>query len=144
MRLKPLHVLAILLLVGFLTGSPLIPAAQTKGQPVLIKTLLAEATSYQGHYVTVMGIAHDVEPQPPAQACRRGVTRNGDYVFNLQDESGSIRIEVMGVCGMRGKVDMIGDGESVLIDGFFIQLMSGDLSSPSQFIKAARIRYLPQ
>ena len=43
--------LTLVLLIGFMPGFPIISEAQTKAQPVLIKTLLAEATSYQGHYI---------------------------------------------------------------------------------------------
>ena len=102
----------------------------------MIKTLLAEATSYQGHEIAVAGIAKDVEARPPMPACKH-MLRYGDYVFDLKDESGSIRVEVMGMCGIpRGGVKIVRDGDRVLVKGVFIQLLSGNLSSPTMFISA--------
>jgi len=129
-------VLAIVLLAGLLTGSPSFSEAQSITEPIMIKTLLADATSYQGHDIAVVGIAKDVEERPPMPACKH-VLRFGDYVFDLKDESGSIRVEVMGTCGnQRGGVKIVRYGDRVLVKGVFIQLLSGNLSSPTMFISA--------
>ena len=138
-------VLAIVVLVGFLTGSPMFSEAQSTTEPVMIKALLADATSYQGHEIAVVGIAKDVEERPPVPACKR-VLRYGDHVFDLKDESGSIRVEVMGTCGNQGGVKISRDGDRVLVKGTFIQLLSGNLSSPTTFIFALNqaVSRLPQ
>ncbi|MBX3303171.1 MAG: hypothetical protein KF693_13235 [Nitrospira sp.] len=61
----------------------------------------------------------------------------GDYVFDLEDESGSIRVEVMGTCGnQRGGMKVVRDGDRVLVKGVFIQLQSGNFSPPATFIYA--------
>jgi hypothetical protein len=142
---KP-FVLAIVLLAGLLTGSPIFSEAQSTTEPIMIKTLLAEATSYQGHEIAVVGIAKDVEERPPMRACDKRVLRYGDYVFNLKDESGSILVEVMGTCGNQGGVKIARDGDRVLVKGVFIQLLSGNLSSPTTFISALNraVSRLPQ
>jgi hypothetical protein len=139
-------VLAIILLAGLLTGFPSFSEAQSTTEPIMIKTLLAEATSYQGHEIAVAGIAKDVEARPPMPACKH-MLRYGDYVFDLKDESGSIRVEVMGMCGIpRGGVKIVRDGDRVLVKGVFIQLLSGNLSSPTMFISALTraVSRLPQ
>jgi hypothetical protein len=125
--------------------------AQSTTEPVMIKTLLADATSYQGHEIAAVGIAKDVEERPPVPACGRGrshrhVLRYGDYVFELKDESGLIRVEVMGTCGNQGGVKIARDGDRVLVKGVFIQLLSGNFSSPTTFISALNqaVSRLPQ
>ena len=141
---KP-YVLAIVLLAGLLIGFPIFSEAQSTTEPITIKTLLADATSYQGHEIAVVGIAKDVEERPPVPACKH-MLRYGDYVFDLKDESGSIRVEVMGTCGNQGGVKIPRDGDRVLVKGVFIQLLSGNLSSPTTFISALNqgISRLPQ
>ena len=139
-------VLAIVLLAGLLTGSPIFSEAQSTAEPVMIKTLLADATSYQGHEIAVVGIAKDIEERPPMRMCKKHVLRYGDHVFDLKDESGSIRVEVMGTCGKQGGVKIPRDGDRVLVKGVFIQLLSGNLSSPTTFISALNeaVSRLPQ
>jgi hypothetical protein len=137
-------VLAIVLLAGLLTGFPIFSEAQSTTEPVMIKTLLTEATSYQGHAIAVVGTATAVEKWPPVRhKCGIHYDR---YVFDLKDESGSIRVEVMGMCGTQGEVEMARNGDRVLVEGVFIQLLSGNLSSPTTFISALNqaVRRLPQ
>ena len=112
----------------------------------MIKSLLAEGTSYQGHEIAVLGIANDVEMWPPVPACKGGGYRYADYVFDLKDESGSIRVEVMGMCGTSRRVEIVRDGDRVLVKGVFVQLLSGNFSSPTPFIYALNqaVRRLPQ
>ena len=137
-------VLAIVVLAGFLTGSPMFSEAQSTTEPVMIKTLLADATSYQGHAIAVVGTATAVEKWPSVRG-KCGIYYDR-YVFDLKDESGSIRVEVMGTCGIQGEVEMARNGDRVLVEGVFIQLLSGNLSSPTTFISALNraVRRLPQ
>jgi hypothetical protein len=113
----------------------------------LIKKLLDEATSYQAHNVAVIGIAKDIEKWPPMPCGtrQRGI-RYDSYVFKVEDESGSIRVEAMGTCGVQGVVEPVREGDRVLVEGICIQLLSGNLRSPTPFIFTAgmAIRRLPQ
>ncbi|MGH7216130.1 MAG: hypothetical protein ACREIG_02720 [Nitrospiraceae bacterium] len=138
-------ILVMVLLAGLLSGSPILSSAQSTTQPVLIKTLLEAATSYQGRAIAVVGIAKDVEELPPTPACKH-LYRFGDYVFELKDESSSIRVEVMGRCGAHGGVKIVRDGDRVLVNGVFIQLQTGNFSSPTMFISALNqaVSLLPQ
>lgn len=49
----------------------------------MIKALLADATSYQGHEIAVVGIAKDVEERPPVPAC--GSKRHHPYLLRYGD-----------------------------------------------------------
>jgi hypothetical protein len=122
------------------------PSTGLRAETVLIRTVLEGATSLQGHAVTVMGKARDVEKWPPLPGGRSCRIVYDSYIFTVEDESGSIRVEVMGSCGIQGKMDVIRDGEPVLVEGIFIQHLSGNFSSPSPFIYASNqgIRRLPQ
>jgi len=109
--------------------------------------LLDEATSYQAHNVAVIGRVTDIEKWPPMPCGPRllGI-RYDSYVFKVEDESGSIRVEAMGTCGVQGVVEPVREGDRVLVEGICIQLLSGNLRSPTPFIFTAgmAIRRLPQ
>ena len=62
--------------------------------------------------------------------------RYGSYVFDLEDESGSIRVEVSGACGNQKEVVVMRNGDRVLVNGIFIQFFSGNFSSSTPFIYA--------
>jgi hypothetical protein len=122
-------------------------SARSTTQPVLIRKLLDEATSYQAHNVAVIGIAKEIEKWPPMPCGKyqRGI-RYDSYVFMVEDESGSIRVEAMGTCGVQGVVKPVREGDRVLVEGICIQLQSGNLRSPTPFIFTASmaIRQHPQ
>ena len=135
-------------LVAYLTvAETLSSSAQSTTEPVLIRTLLDAATSYQAHNVAVIGIAKDIEKWPPMPCGKlpRGI-RYDNYVFKVEDESGSIRVEAMGTCGVQGVVEPVREGDRVLVEGICIQLPSGNLRSPTPFIFTASmaIKRLPQ
>jgi hypothetical protein len=122
-------------------------SARSTTEPVLIRKLLDEATSYQAHNIAVIGIVKDIEKWPP-MSCgqrQRGI-RYDSYVLIVEDESGSIRVEAMGTCGVQGVVEPVRVGDRVLVEGICIQLLSGDLRSLTPFIFTAgmAIRRLPQ
>ena len=111
--------------------------------------MLDAASSYQAHNVAVIGRVTDVEKLPPMPAGKCGNRygiRYDSYVFKVEDESGSIRVEAMGTCGIQGVVEPVREGERVLVEGIFIQLLSGNLRSPTPFIFTAgmAIRRLQQ
>jgi hypothetical protein len=147
---SPTSVFVFSLLACTLIASPTVPeplpsSARSTTEPVLIRTLLDAATSYQGHNVAVIGIAKDIEKWPPMPAGKCGI-RYDSYVFKVEDESSSIRVEAMGTCRVKGVVEPVREGERVLVEGIFIQLLSGNLRSPTPFIftSGMAIRRLPQ
>jgi len=93
-----------------------------------------------------MGKARGVETLPPFSGGKKCKIMYDSYIFTVEDESGAIRVEVRGACGIQGQVDIIREGEPVLVEGIFIQLLSGNLSSPSPLIYAVNwgVRRLPE
>lgn len=147
----PLSVLALSLVGCLLAAAPIRsdtepPATGSTVEPVLIRTLLEGATSYQGHTVAVMGKARGVEVLPPLPGGKKCKIMYDSYVFTVEDESGTIRVEVRGACGTQGQVDVIREGELVFVEGMFVQLVSGNFSSPSPLIHAwnRKVRRLPE
>lgn len=126
--------------------SPLPSSPQPPTEPVLIRTLLDAALSYQAHNVAVIGRVTDVEKWPPMPAGTTCRIRYDSYVFKVEDESGSIRVEAQGTCRVQGVVEPLLAGDRVRIEGIFLQLLSGNLRSPIPFIftKGIAIRRLPQ
>src|SRR5256885_12604246 len=101
---SPTSVFVFSLLACTLVGSPTFPSPlpaspQPPTEPILIRTLLDATPSYQAHNVAVMGIAKDIEKWPPMPAGKCGI-RYDSYVFKVEDDSGSIRVEAMGTCGV--------------------------------------------
>ncbi|MBX3305160.1 MAG: hypothetical protein KF751_03815 [Nitrospira sp.] len=81
------------LLLGALWTS-LVSASEP--QQVLIQTLLSpQADSYQRRMVTIEGVARDVSIQttPPARC-----TLYGRGTFTLEDDTGSITVDLLGSC----------------------------------------------
>ena len=111
----------------------------------MIRTLLDAASSYQAHNVAVIGRVTDVEQQPPIAAGKCGI-RYDDYVFTVEDASGSIRVEAMGTCGVQGVVEPVREGDRVRVEGLFTQVLSGNLRSSTPFIFTTymAVRLLPQ
>src|SRR6267143_397661 len=138
------------LLACTLAASPTFPSSlpaspQPPTEPILIRTLLDAAPSYQAHNVAVIGRVTDVEPRPPIPAGKCGI-RYDDYVFTVEDASGSIRVEAMGTCRVQGVVEPVREGDRVRVEGLLIQLLSGNLGSSTPFIFTTyiAIRLLPQ
>lgn len=98
-------------------------------QPVSIRTLLNSASSFQAHAVTVLGIAKDRQDFLPFYGGKCGIVYDS-YIFTLEDESGSIRIEVFGVCRISGVRASVSDGQKVLVQGFFIVHSSDGIDAP--------------
>src|SRR6266513_4866498 len=138
---SPTSVFVFSLLACTLVGSPTFPSPlpaspQPPTEPILIRKLLDAASSYQAHNVAVIGRVTDVEQRQPILAGKCGI-RYDDYVFTVEDESGSIRVEAMGTCGVQGVVEPVREGDRVLVEGICIQLPSGNLRSPTPFIFTA-------
>ena len=65
---------------------------------VSIQTLVAQAPSYESHLVTLQGIVSDMEIRPSTRTRACHVV-DGRATFTVEDETGSIPVEVQGVCG---------------------------------------------
>lgn len=102
-------------------------------EPILIRTLLDGATSYQGHSVVVSGVAKEIEKWPPLPAGKCGILYDS-YIFTVEDESGSIRVEVFGTCRVQGVVELAQEGDQVLVEGVLFQPLSSDSHAPIPFI----------
>lgn len=113
---------------GTVSSSPSSPV-----EPVPIRTLLDGATSYQGHSVAVSGVAKEIEKWPPVPAGKCGILYDS-YIFTVEDESGSIRVEVFGTCHVQGVVELAQDGDRVLVEGVLFQPLSSDSHAPVPWI----------
>ena len=102
-------------------------------EPIPIRTLLDGATSYQGHSVTVSGVAKEIEKWPPVPAGKCGILYDS-YIFTVEDESGSIRVEVFGTCHVQGVVELAQDGDRVLVEGVLFQPLSSYSHAPVPWI----------
>ena len=75
------------------------PANAAEPEQVSIQTLLSpQATSYQEHLVTLEGVTSALQILPPTVGGRKCHTLYGQATFVLEDETGSLMIEVLGGC----------------------------------------------
>jgi len=132
-----LRVLAFLVML-WLVSTPLSQA----DQPVSIRTLLNSASSFQAHAVTVVGIAKDRQDIPPFSGGKCGIVYDS-YMFTLEDESGSIRIEVFGVCRMSGVRAPVSDGQKALVQGFFIVHSSDGIDASLIYTNTFAVKQIP-
>jgi hypothetical protein len=87
---------ALLLLTFLLMLSPSLARAD---EPTPVQDILANPDAYHLRLVTVHGTARDIEPLDP-YILPSGVTCYGAYLFRLDDETGSLPVAVLGVCGV--------------------------------------------
>ncbi len=84
-----------LLMFLLLLGLPLALA----GEPTPVQDILANPDAYHLRLVTVHGTARDIEPLAP-YTLSNGVTCYGAYLFRLDDDTGTLPVAVLGVCGV--------------------------------------------
>ncbi|MGE0470518.1 MAG: hypothetical protein AB7L09_16240 [Nitrospira sp.] len=108
------------LLIGTILFHPTMAKA---GEPeyVSIQTLLSpQAASYQRHMVTVQGVANHIEiipaapPRPSKQPC---LLVYGRATFTLDDQTGSLPVEVLGSCSPNALEMLPKEGETVRLTG---------------------------
>ncbi|OQW36190.1 MAG: hypothetical protein A4E19_00600 [Nitrospira sp. SG-bin1] len=109
---------------GFLIVSLLFsPTMADAREPehVSIQTLLSpQASSYQRHMVTMHGVANNIEiipaapPRPSKQPC---LLVYGRATFTLDDETGSLPVEVLGSCSPNALDVLPKEGETVRLTG---------------------------
>lgn len=136
---------------GLLIGGILFtPTLADAGEPesVSIQTLLSpQAASYQSHMVTVQGIANNIEilpASPPASPQRFSKQPcplvYGRARFTLDDETGSLPIEVLGSCRPT-VLDMLpSEGDTVRLTGT-VHVLKSDYPR-NVIVQAAMIQVL--
>ena len=85
----------VFLLIGVGAGAAISSSAE---EPVNIQQILDEPSSYHLRHVTLQGIARDVQPLDPYQL-PNGKSCYGAYLFRLEDDSSTLPVAVLGLCG---------------------------------------------
>lgn len=81
--------------------------------PLTIRQILEEPQAYHLRHVTLRGTVHDVVPLDPYKRSDETVCY-GAYLFRLEDETASIAVAVLGLCGTPVARDPdVEDGEEV-------------------------------
>lgn len=83
--------------------------------PVSIGEVTADPDAYHFRIIPLQGTVRQVTPLPPYSP-GQDTTCYGAYTFTLEDETGSIEISVLGICGkpMLRKPE-VNDGEVILL-----------------------------
>lgn len=85
----------VFLLIGVGVGTAITSSAE---EPVSIQRILDEPSSYHLRHITLQGIARDVQPLDPYQL-PNGKSCYGAYLFRLEDDSSTLPVAVLGLCG---------------------------------------------
>lgn len=108
---------------GVFIGGILLPSTLVRaGEPeyVSIQTLLSpQAASYQRHMVTVQGVANHIEilPASPPRLKQPCQLVYGRATFTLDDETGSLPVEVLGSCSPNALEMLPQEGDTVRLTG---------------------------
>lgn len=102
------------------------PADAAEPEQISIQKLLSpQATSYQQHLVTLEGVTSELQVLPPAvgagKTCR---VLYGRASFLLEDETGSLTVEVLGSCKRNAVRALPKDGDLVRVTGIVHVLKS--------------------
>ena len=91
------------------------PAHAAEPERVSIQKLLSpQATSYQQQLVTLEGVVSALQPEPPVPG---RCLLYGRALFMLDDETGSITVEVLGSCRPSAVEALPKDGDRVRVAG---------------------------
>ncbi len=104
----------------------LCPSRVSAGDPehVSIQILLSpQATSYQRHTVTVEGVIRDLQVLSPS-AARYCLAIHGRASFVVEDETGSVPVDVLGACHPNADDTLPKEGDRVRITGLVHVLTS--------------------
>lgn len=91
-----LHHSFILLLPLLVSEDP--SAFSWADDPITIRQILEEPHTYHLHHVTLRGTVHDIVSLDPYKRADETVCY-GAYLFRLEDETASIAVAVLGLCG---------------------------------------------
>ena len=84
-------------------------------EPVSIGEVIADPDAYHFRIIPLQGTVRQVAPLPPYSP-GKDTTCYGAYTFTLEDETGSIEISVLGLCGKPVlRKPAVNDGESILL-----------------------------
>jgi len=115
----------------------------SSAEPTLsLGSLLGSATSYQAHVVTVRGTAKEIQRLPAFFGGGKCGMVHDSYLFTLEDGTGSVRVEVFGVCRMAGAIAPVADGEEVQLQGLFIVHYSGVDTAPLIYTNTFAVKRL--
>jgi putative ubiquitin-RnfH superfamily antitoxin RatB of RatAB toxin-antitoxin module len=76
----------------------LVPAPAPAEEPIGIRQILDEPTVYHLRRVTLVGTVRDVQPLDP-YTLPNGTNCYGAYLFRLEDDTSSLSVAVLGLCG---------------------------------------------
>jgi len=84
-------------------------------EPVPIGEVVADPDAYHFRIIPLQGTVRQITPLPPYSP-GQDTTCYGAYTFTLEDETGSIEISVLGICGkpLLRKPE-VNDGEGILL-----------------------------
>lgn len=68
------------------------------GDPISIQQILEEPQVYHLRHVTLQGTVRDVQPLDP-YTLPNGTNCYGAYLFRLEDDTSTISVAVLGICG---------------------------------------------
>jgi len=84
-------------------------------EPVPIGEVIADPDAYHFRTIPLQGTVRQVTPLPPYSP-GQDTTCYGAYTFTLEDETGSMEISVLGICGTPVlRKPEVNDGEAILL-----------------------------
>ncbi len=84
-------------------------------EPVPIGRIVADPEPYHLRFVTLQGTAQQVQVLDPYRQ-PSGTICYSTYLFTLQDDTGSLDVAVLGVCGQAvGRTPEVSDGDKVIV-----------------------------
>lgn len=98
-------------------------AAEPEQVPIQ-KLLSPQVTSYQQHLVTLEGVTSQLQVLPPSIGAKNCSAIYGRASFVLEDETGSMPIDVLGACTPRAVEALPKDGNRIRITGLVHALKS--------------------
>ena len=116
------------------------PADAAEPEQVSIQMLLSpQAASYQQHLVT-LGVTSQLQVLPPAIGTRKCPVIYGRATFVLEDETGSMLIEVLSGCNPSAVEALPKDGDRVRITGL-VQVLKSE-APRDVIVQATQIQIL--
>jgi hypothetical protein len=110
-----------------------------------IQTLLAQAASYELQIVTLRGVIKDMQAKPPILLKRNRpyapCLLYGQATFVLEDDTGSLPVEVFGNCRPEAAASLPNDGDQVVLKAV-IQISKGEMPM-RVWAQATEIRLVP-
>lgn len=76
----------------------LVPPLARADEPISIQQILEDPTVYHLRRVTLHGIVRDVQPLDP-YTLPNGTNCYGAYLFRLEDDTSTLSVAVLGICG---------------------------------------------